>query len=321
MSISLGYACATRRTGWGRGFYGFRAKILFFFLRSVIISGAVLFICRIWPHGVWFCSSSSSMSQVRVTNFFGQKKKGIQGKQPSGGVSGSSASEDYAFCSSAVHEEFVRVINEAAGLINDGESVSTKPSKDPSSPRTPKRSSADAGLDLGAAVFLAKKRRKAGGIREAEAKTSRTAKKKLVLHDETPQGKQPSSGVSGSSASEDYALSSSAVHEEFVRVINEAAGLINDGESVSTKPSKDPSSPRTPKRSSADAGLDLGAAVFLAKKRRKAGGIREAEAKTSEKTSRTAKKKLVLHDETPQVSRTQLCSESTISSIICAVYV
>ncbi|MEQ2303747.1 replication licensing factor Cdt1 [Ameca splendens] len=127
------------------------------------------------------------MSQVRVTNFFGQKKKGIQGKQPSGGVSGSSASEDYAFCSSAVHEEFVQIINEAAGLINDGESVSTKPSKDPSSPRTPKRSSADAGLDLGAAVLLAKKRRKAGGIREAEANTSRTARKKLVLHDETPQ--------------------------------------------------------------------------------------------------------------------------------------
>ncbi|MED6255317.1 replication licensing factor Cdt1 [Ataeniobius toweri] len=137
------------------------------------------------------------MSQVRVTNFFGQKKKRIQGaakeagKQPSGGVRGSSASEDYALCSSAVHEEFVRVINEAVGLINDGESVSTKPSKDLSSPRTPKRSSADAGLDLGAAVFLAKKRRKAGGIREAEAstseKTSRTARKKLVLHDETPQ--------------------------------------------------------------------------------------------------------------------------------------
>ncbi|MEQ2185500.1 hypothetical protein GOODEAATRI_018810 [Goodea atripinnis] len=140
-------------------------------------------------HGVWFCSgsSSSSMSQVRVTNFFGQKKKGIQGKQPSGGVRGSSVCEDYAFCSSAVHEEFVRVINEAAGLINDGESVSTKPSKDLSSPRTPKRSSTDAGLDLGAAVFLAKKKRKAGGIREAKAKTSRTARKKLVLHDETPQ--------------------------------------------------------------------------------------------------------------------------------------
>ncbi|MED6278089.1 hypothetical protein CHARACLAT_020121 [Characodon lateralis] len=135
------------------------------------------------------------MSPVQVTDFFGQKKKGIEGaakeaeKQHSGGVRGSTAS---ALCSSAVHEEFVRVINEAAGLINDGESVSTKPSKDLSSPRTPKRSSADAGFDLGAAVFLAKKRRKARGIREAKANTSektsrRTARKKLVLHDETPQ--------------------------------------------------------------------------------------------------------------------------------------
>ncbi|MEQ2249007.1 hypothetical protein ILYODFUR_024946 [Ilyodon furcidens] len=318
-------------------------------------------------------STSSTMSQVRVTNFYGQKK-GIQGaakeagKQHSGDVRGSSASEDYALCSSEVHEEFVQIINEAAGLINDGESVSTKPSKDLSSPRTPKRSSADAGLDLGAAAFSAKKRRKAGGIRKAEASTSektsrRTARKKLVLHDETPQilyptevrtltgplqsvkitsrrnlmvtlkdgsstmspvrvtnfgqkkgiqgaakeaGKQHSGDVRGSSASEDYALCSSEVHEEFVQIINEAAGLINDGESVSTKPSKDLSSPRTPKRSSADAGLDLGAAAFSAKKRRKAGGIRKAEASTSEKTSRrTARKKLVLHDETPQA----LCKE------------
>ncbi|KAK5604769.1 replication licensing factor Cdt1 [Crenichthys baileyi] len=143
-------------------------------------------------------------------------------------------------------------------------------------------------------------------------------RKKVVRGAAKQAGKQRSGGVRGSSAisfkhgNKDSALCSSTVHEEFVRVIDEAAGLINDGESVSTEP-KDLSSPRTPKRSSADAEFDLGAAVFSAtaehssvKKRRQAGGVRETEANTSEKTSRrTARKKLVLHDETPQA----LCKE------------
>uniref|UniRef100_A0A3Q2UC49 Chromatin licensing and DNA replication factor 1 n=1 Tax=Fundulus heteroclitus TaxID=8078 RepID=A0A3Q2UC49_FUNHE len=147
------------------------------------------------------------MSQARVTDFFCQRKKGgrgaakeAAGKQRSGAGRGSSATslrhgDKDSLCSSSVHEEFVRVIDEAAGLLNDGEPAFTKPSTAISSPRTPKRSSADAEFDLGAAVFSAtaehssvKKRRQAGGDRDAGAaeNSTRTARKKLVLPEKTP---------------------------------------------------------------------------------------------------------------------------------------
>uniref|UniRef100_A0A3Q0S7L5 Chromatin licensing and DNA replication factor 1 n=1 Tax=Amphilophus citrinellus TaxID=61819 RepID=A0A3Q0S7L5_AMPCI len=63
------------------------------------------------------------MSQARVTDFFSRKKKGTGGpaKVPpprSSTVGG----RDSSPCSSSVHEEFVRVIDEAAGL-NNGESA------------------------------------------------------------------------------------------------------------------------------------------------------------------------------------------------------
>uniref|UniRef100_A0A3B4UUB1 Chromatin licensing and DNA replication factor 1 n=1 Tax=Seriola dumerili TaxID=41447 RepID=A0A3B4UUB1_SERDU len=120
------------------------------------------------------------MSQARVTDFFSQKKKGIGGpvkpaKQRSRGSGGTSTSvtstrsrsaKNKDLCSSYVHEEFLRVIDEAAGL-NDGESSFTNTTKVlPSSPRTPKRSSTE--FDLGAPLFsatadhsTAKKRRQA----------------------------------------------------------------------------------------------------------------------------------------------------------------
>ncbi|MEQ2185501.1 hypothetical protein GOODEAATRI_018811 [Goodea atripinnis] len=126
------------------------------------------------------------MSPVRVTNILGQKKKGIQGaakeagKQPSGGVGGSSASEDYALSSSKVYEEFVRIINEAVGLINDGESVSTKPSKDLSTlpvptasgpsitEARPPRFSVARAKELAAKAQRMKEEREAGEIKPAE---------------------------------------------------------------------------------------------------------------------------------------------------------
>uniref|UniRef100_A0A3P9NPK2 Chromatin licensing and DNA replication factor 1 n=1 Tax=Poecilia reticulata TaxID=8081 RepID=A0A3P9NPK2_POERE len=158
------------------------------------------------------------MSQVRVTDFFCQRKKGearVPGKQRSGrgSVRSFSASsfhhgnKESTLCCSPVREEFVRVVDEAAGLSNDLQSASSRPDTDPASPRTPKRSSAEAEFDLGAAVFSdtvehssVKRRRQAGRAREAEANTTekttrRTARKKLVLPEDTPQVSVNNSGM------------------------------------------------------------------------------------------------------------------------------
>nr|XP_020463264.1 DNA replication factor Cdt1 isoform X2 [Monopterus albus] len=150
-------------------------------------------------------SSSTGMSQARVTDFFSQRKKGIGGpvkaaKQRSRGSLGdtttrsrSCKNKDAFLCSSSVHEEFVRVIDEAAGL-DDGVSATSNTAKEfPSSPRTPKRTSADAEFDLGAPVLsatanhsTAKKRRQVEAVRDTktnapEKPTKKTARKKLVL--------------------------------------------------------------------------------------------------------------------------------------------
>lgn len=144
------------------------------------------------------------MSQARVTDFFSQKKKGIAGpvkpaKQRSRGTaattrSRSSKNKDTLVCSSSIHEEFVRVIDEAAG-VNDEEAASNTAKESTSSPRTPKRTSGDAEFDLGAAVFsatadhsTAKKRRQAEAARDTnvpDKATRKTARKKLVLLQKT----------------------------------------------------------------------------------------------------------------------------------------
>ncbi|XP_067383667.1 DNA replication factor Cdt1 isoform X3 [Channa argus] len=144
------------------------------------------------------------MSQVRVTDFFSQRKKGIAGpvkaaKQRNRGsvkTTRSSKNADLLISSSSVHEEFVRLIDEAAGL-NGGKSNSNTTKEPLSSPTTPKRTSADAEFDLGAAVFsatadhsTAKKRRQAEAVRDSsvqEKATRQTARKKLVLPQDTPQ--------------------------------------------------------------------------------------------------------------------------------------
>ncbi len=158
------------------------------------------------------------MSQARVTDFFSQRKKGVAGpvkpaKQRScagvghgssgistnvtGTRSRSSKNKDAFLCSSPVHEEFVRVIDEAVRL-NDGESAFTAKTP-PSSPRTPKRTSANTEFDLGEVVFsatadhsTAKKRRQVGAVRDTKANvpekaTRKKARKKLVLPQDTPQ--------------------------------------------------------------------------------------------------------------------------------------
>ncbi|KAM9345093.1 DNA replication factor Cdt1 [Symphorus nematophorus] len=160
------------------------------------------------------------MSQARVTDFFSQRKRGIAApvkaaKQRSSAVVGRGSSK--VACTrlrsskhkdDSVHEEFVRVIDEAVGL-NREESISNTPKHAPSSPRTPKRSSADAEFDLGAAVFSAtadhstakKRRQQAEAATEAKANipekaTKKTARKKLVLPQDSPQAAVQSGEVS-----------------------------------------------------------------------------------------------------------------------------
>ncbi|XP_068573587.1 DNA replication factor Cdt1 [Cebidichthys violaceus] len=149
------------------------------------------------------------MSQARVTDFFSQRKKGVAGpvkptKPRRSAVvetrtnvastrTRSTKNKGAFLYSSSVHEEFVRVIDEAVEL-NDGVC-----SDGPTSPRTPKRTSAETQFDLGAAVFsatadhsTAKKRRREAVITDAEVnvpeKATRTkARKKLILPQNTPQ--------------------------------------------------------------------------------------------------------------------------------------
>uniref|UniRef100_UPI0037E738EC DNA replication factor Cdt1 n=1 Tax=Semicossyphus pulcher TaxID=241346 RepID=UPI0037E738EC len=173
------------------------------------------------------------MSQARVTDFFSQRKKGIAGpvkpaKQRSSAVvhrgssgissnvtstrSRSSKNKDALLCSSSVHEEFLRVIDEAVGL-NDAESAGSNTRNNRlSSPRTPKRTSADSEFDLGATLFsatadhsTAKKRRQVEAVRDAktsvtEKSTRRKARKKLVLPQDSPQPEAPAAPVSGQNA-------------------------------------------------------------------------------------------------------------------------
>ncbi|XP_059215435.1 DNA replication factor Cdt1 [Centropristis striata] len=151
------------------------------------------------------------MSQARVTDFFSQRKRGVAGpvKPAKPAVvhvsrtrSRSSNKDKSSLCSSSVHAEFVRVIDEAVEL-SGGPSAAGNPAEDrPSSPRTPKRSLAENEFDLGGAVFsatadhsTAKKRRQAEGAKANNPKkeTRTRARKKLVLPQDSPQAAvQPS---------------------------------------------------------------------------------------------------------------------------------
>ncbi|KAM8858660.1 DNA replication factor Cdt1 [Spinachia spinachia] len=153
------------------------------------------------------------MSQARVTDFFSHRKKGVAApvkptRQRNGRGSSStkvagtrsraSESKGAFLCSSSVHEEFVRVIDEAVEL-NSGVGTTRDTAKDPpSGPRTPKRASAETQFDLGAAVFsatanhsTAKKRRQEAAPDTAakvpEKATRTKARKRLVLPQNSPQ--------------------------------------------------------------------------------------------------------------------------------------
>ncbi|XP_013858463.1 DNA replication factor Cdt1 isoform X2 [Austrofundulus limnaeus] len=144
------------------------------------------------------------MSQARVTDFFSQRKKvasepAKRAKQQRGAVVSSSTifkapneNKDSVSSSSSVHKEFLRVIDEAAGLNNNNHGDESNPGKDAviiSSPRTPKRSSADAEITEHSSM---KKVRQAAEARKAstprsEKGTKRSARKKLILQEDLPQ--------------------------------------------------------------------------------------------------------------------------------------
>lgn len=160
-------------------------------------------------------SSHRNMSQARVTDFFSQRKKGIAApvkppKHRSGVLGhGSSAISDNVPCTRSlssikkdnllslpsVHEEFVRVIDEAVGLNEGKPGVDIEDST--TRPRTPKRTSAE--FDLGAAVFsatanhsTAKKSRQVEVVAGVEANTlgrvtRKKARKKLILPQDSSQ--------------------------------------------------------------------------------------------------------------------------------------
>lgn len=144
------------------------------------------------------------MSQARVTDFFSQRKRGpVKAATKQRSVSStrtrSAKNREPLICSSSVHEEFVRVIDEAVGSNNETSTLNNNnDSKHASSPRTPKRSSAE--FDIGAGVTTAaaehstaKKRRQTETKSDSIADTNpergkrRTARKKLLLLPPSPQ--------------------------------------------------------------------------------------------------------------------------------------
>ncbi|KAL1007144.1 hypothetical protein UPYG_G00082650 [Umbra pygmaea] len=182
------------------------------------------------------------MSQARVTDFFVQRKnsasevaQGIANKTyavHNGGDTETSKHSRRSTRSSrsaaptkklnitasttqhagnSVHEEFLRVIDEAASVdhVDNGRGVLAKsePEKQTllSSPRTPKRTSADAEFDLGSAVFsataehtTAKKRLRVenntnarGKIPECVKVVKKSARKKLILSDDNEKTTDP----------------------------------------------------------------------------------------------------------------------------------
>uniref|UniRef100_I3K5Z0 Chromatin licensing and DNA replication factor 1 n=1 Tax=Oreochromis niloticus TaxID=8128 RepID=I3K5Z0_ORENI len=131
------------------------------------------------------------MSQARVTDFYSRKKKAT------GGPTKPADPRSAFSCSSTVHEEFLRVIDEAAGLDHGAE-------QPPSSPRTPKRGSADLGATVSAAAAehsTAKKRRQADlGAPAAAAGAERPARRSKHV-DEIPATASSASATPSSSPS------------------------------------------------------------------------------------------------------------------------
>lgn len=130
------------------------------------------------------------MAQPRLTDYFTQRKKGItregkpatrRGRRGRSSPAISSGSPHKDLPSSSVHEEFVRVVDEAAGLNGGASIVGSK-----NSPRTPKRTFD--GTSSTADASTAKKRQ-IEAIRDfniPEKVPKKTSRKKLVLPPTSP---------------------------------------------------------------------------------------------------------------------------------------
>lgn len=114
--------------------------------------------------------------------------------------------------------------------------------------------------------------------------------------------------------------SANSVHEEFLRVVDEAIAVGQEDTGVFLKPNSTetskgfPPSPRTPKRTAAEAEFDLGAALFsatadhsTAKKRQRLEASKRANDNVTSKehvekaVKKTARKKLILPQDNVQV--------------------
>uniref|UniRef100_A0A3P8WNI6 Chromatin licensing and DNA replication factor 1 n=1 Tax=Cynoglossus semilaevis TaxID=244447 RepID=A0A3P8WNI6_CYNSE len=159
------------------------------------------------------------MSQARVTDFFSQRKRGpVKAATKQRSVSStrtrSAKSREPLICSSSVHEEFVRVIDEAVGSNNETSSLNNNND-------SKHRSSAE--FDIGAGVTTAaaehstaKKRRQTETKSDSIADTDpergkrRTARKKLLVRSESVDT------TTTTSSSEKVPEKSVVVNKEFI---------------------------------------------------------------------------------------------------------
>lgn len=135
------------------------------------------------------------MSQPRVTDYFTRRKKSITGEvkpaarygrleKSSSAISAPpAASKNKDLRSSSVHEEFVRVIDDAVGLNDAAFIVSNK-----NSPRTPKRTSDAFPVATDASPAKKKQVEANRGFKDnvPEKVTKKKSRKKLVLPDSPP---------------------------------------------------------------------------------------------------------------------------------------
>lgn len=137
------------------------------------------------------------MAQARVTEYFTRRKKSVVGEaKPAArygrlenSPSAISASENADLCSSAVRDEFVRLIDDVVGL-SDGAFVGNK-----SSPRTPKRTSDGRAVSTDASPAKKRQVEAAREVKETvpEKATKKKSRKKLALADPPPVNGAPSS--------------------------------------------------------------------------------------------------------------------------------
>ncbi|XP_017284207.1 DNA replication factor Cdt1 isoform X2 [Kryptolebias marmoratus] len=260
------------------------------------------------------------MSQARVTDFFSQRKKvnseAAKGAKRRIGIASSSTvsykppgcraaeNKDSVLCSSSVHKEFLRVIDEAAGLNhhhnnninNGGESEPGKESVVISSPRTPKRSSAEAEITEHSSV---KKRREAAEVRKAnrEKTTKRSARKKLLLQEDATQAPRKVDIASLKSQLQRIKKQSEDTGDTASSTSSASASMSSTSSSTAAANSATPAASKTAVPLPTDANplsdtvaqaRELAAKALRRKEKREADRIKQAETQTQDRTEQPA---------------------------------